>query len=147
MNSDRFNQRQGTSLPETPKPEHSTVRLDKRRDEDDGRKARKTGRTKQFNPRVTPEFLGQFAVAQAKEEERVGEKITQAHFLEILLANHARSTGEEVKPFGLSEAAMKGAQLIADRMGWPLSQVVEDAIAARCRDFNLAKGRREASEG
>jgi len=64
------------------------------------------------------------------------------YFLELLLATYKRSSGAGVNPFGLSEAALKGAEMIAERMGWPLSQVVEDAIAARCRDFNIAKGKK-----
>ncbi len=137
---------QGGQLPEPPKPGNSTMRLDRQVGHTDGRSARATGRTKQFNPRVRPEFLERFAQAQALEEERAGEKITQAYFLELLLANHERSAGAVVNPFGLSEAAMKGAELIAERMGWPLSQVIEDAIAARCRDFNITEGKKRASE-
>ncbi len=146
MNWDRLKRGQGPQLPEPPKAESSTVRLDRHAGHIDGRTARATGRTKQFNPRVRPEFLERFARAQAKEEDRAGEKITQAYFLELLLANHERSTGADVNPFGLSEAALKGAELIAKRMGWPLSQVIEDAIAARCRDFNIAKGRKTGTE-
>jgi len=146
MSWDRLKQGQGPQLPEPPKPGNSTVRLDRRVGHVDGRTARATGRTKQFNPRVRPEFLERFAQAQSGEEERAGEKITQAYFLELLLANYERSTGADVNPFGLSEAALKGAELVAERMGWPLSQVIEDAIAARCRDFNIAKGKKSGPE-
>ena len=69
------------------------------------------------------------------------------YFLELLLTNYERAHGAGMNPFGLSEAAMKGAELIADRMVWPLSQVIEDAIAARLRDFNLAKGRGGGVDG
>jgi hypothetical protein len=141
MSWDRVKQPQAAKFPEAPEAKDSTIRLDRRAGYVDGRKAKATGRTKQFNPRVRPEFLERFQEAQAREEERAGEKITQAYFLELLLANYERSMGDAVNPFGLSEAALKGADLIADKMGWPLSQVVEDAIAARCRDFNIAKGK------
>lgn len=64
-----------------------------------------TGCTKQFNPRVRPDFLERFARAQAFEEELTGEKITQAYFLELLLSIYARAQGGELGPLGLSEPA------------------------------------------
>jgi len=85
MSWDRLKQGRG-QLPEPPRADTSTVRLDRPVSRPDGRTARATGRTKQFNPRVRPEFLERFARAQAFEEERAGEKITQAYFLELLLS-------------------------------------------------------------
>ena len=92
-----------------------------------------------FNPRVRPDFLDRFARAQATEEERAGEKITQAYFLELLLSIYERAQGEELRPFGLSEPAFEAASAIAKHMGWSLSVVIEDAIAARYKQFNFAK--------
>jgi hypothetical protein len=129
---------QTKSLPEPPRAENSTVRLDRPVSRPDGRTARATGRTKQFNPRVRPEFLERLALAQAREEERAGEKITQAYFLELLLVAYERSRGEAIRPFGLSEPAFQAAQAIAGHMGWSLSVVIEDAIAGRYRQFSLA---------
>ena len=107
---------------------------------DNGRKARKTGRTKQFNPRVTPQFMERFAEAKAEEASRLGEEIAQAYFLELLLATYERARGHEaVKPFGLSEPAYDAAKAIAEHMGWSLSAVIEDAIAARYKQFSIAK--------
>ena len=109
-------------------------------DRPDGRTKRKTGRTKQFNPRVTPQFMERFTEAQAQEAERLGETVTQAYFLELLLATYQRSLGQtEVRPFGLSEPAFDAAKAIADHMGWSLSAVIEDAIAARYKQFSIAK--------
>ena len=106
----------------------------------DGRTVRKTGRTKQFNPRVTPEFMERFAEARAEEGTRLGEEITQAHFLELLLATYQRARGQpEIRPFGLSEPAFEAARAIAGHMDWPLSAVIEDAIAARYKQFSIAK--------
>ena len=106
----------------------------------DGREARKTGRTKQFNPRVTPQFMERFAEAKAEEASRLGEEIAQAYFLELLLATYERARGHEaVRPFGLSEPAYDAARAIADHMGWSLSAVIEDAIAARYKQFSIEK--------
>ena len=106
----------------------------------DGREARKTGRTKQFNPRVTPQFMERFAEAKAEEASRLGEEIAQAYFLELLLATYERAHGHEaVRPFGLSEPAYDAAKAIADHMGWSLSAVIEDAIAARYKQFSIEK--------
>ena len=106
---------------------------------DNGRKARKTGRTKQFNPRVTPQFMERFSEAKAEEASRLGEDITQPYFLELLLATYERAHGhKEVRPFGLSEPAFDAAKAIADHMGWSLSAVIEDAIAARFQRFSIA---------
>jgi hypothetical protein len=104
----------------------------------DGRTARKTERQKQFNPRVRPYFLERFAKAQALEEKRAGEKITQSYFLELLLSMYERGQGTELRPFGLSQSAYEAAQAIAGRMEWPLSAVMEDALAARYKHFNFA---------
>jgi hypothetical protein len=94
---------------------------------------------KQFNPRVTPQFMERFAEAKAKEASRLGEDITQAYFLELLLATYERAHGHEtVRPFGLSEPAFDAAKAIADHMGWSLSAVIEDAIAARFQRFSIA---------
>jgi hypothetical protein len=107
---------------------------------DNGRKARKTGRTKQFNPRVTPQFMERFAEAKAEEASRLGEEIAQAYFLELLLATYERARGHEaVRPFGLSEPAYDAAKAIADHMGWSISAVIEDAIAARYKQFSIPK--------
>ncbi len=57
----------------------------------------------------------------------------------LLLSIYERAQGEEFRPFGLSEPAFEAAQAIADHMGWPLSTVIEDAIAARYKHFNFAK--------
>ncbi|MFZ0569090.1 MAG: hypothetical protein WAM63_01145, partial [Rhodomicrobium sp.] len=66
-------------FPEPPKAEGSTLKLDRRLGVYDGRKAQATGRTKQFNPKVRPEFMERFAEAQAREEEELGERVTQAY--------------------------------------------------------------------
>ncbi|MFY9639543.1 MAG: hypothetical protein WCD20_04825 [Rhodomicrobium sp.] len=126
----------GAGFPEPPKAADSTLQVVSR---PDGRTARATGRTKQFNPKVRPQFMERFAEAQAREEEELGERVTQAYFLELLLARYEKDHGKSVGPFGLSEAALAGAEAIAEKMKWDLSQVVEDAIAARCRELDLAK--------
>lgn len=126
-----------SSMPEPPPAEGNTMRLDRPVARPDGRTLRATGRTKQFNPRVRPEFMDRFARAQAKEEERAGEKITQGYFLELLLVDYERAQGAEVHPFGLSDAAYRAAQAIAEHNGWPLSAVLEDALLARAKHFNL----------
>lgn len=127
------------NLPEPPRADTSTVRLDRPISRPDGRTARKTDRQKQFNPRVGPVFLERFADAKAAEQERAGESITQAYFLELLLSMYERAHGGELRPFGLSEPAFEAAQAIADHMGWSLSVVIEDAIAARFKQFSIAK--------
>ena len=141
MNWDTLKTKPVSNMPEPPRPETSTVRLDRPVGHVDGRKARATGRTKQFNPRVRPEFLDQFNRARALEQDRSGEPMSQAQFLEELLANYQRSVGLEVKPFGLSDITYQGAMQIAERLGWPLGRVLEDAIAARLRDLNLAQSK------
>jgi hypothetical protein len=90
-------------LPEPPVPQRAEVRR-----YPDGRTARKTGRTKQFNPRVRPDFLDRFARIREAMEEQTGETITQAYMLELLIATYERAAGGQVNPFGLSEEAMKG---------------------------------------
>ncbi len=140
MNWDRIKQAARPSLTEPPKPEEKKARLN-RHGEVDGRVARKGNRNRQFNPRVRDAFFVQFQSLQDELQEQSEEKVTQAYVLELLLATYRRAAGREVNPFGLSDAAMRGAELIAERLGWPLSQVLEDAIAARCRDFNIAKGK------
>lgn len=134
-----FDKLKTSTLPEPPKPAITSVRGDGPVERPDGRSVRKTGRTKQFNPRVRPEFLERFAKAQAFEEDRAGEKITQAYFLELLLSVYERVQGEDIKPFGLSDPAFQAAQTIAGHMGWSLSVVIEDAIAARYKQFSIAK--------
>ena len=139
MSSDGTKDGQGFFLPQPPKRDDTNVNLNRPVSRPDGRTARATGRTKQFNPRVRPDFLDRFARAQATEEERAGEKITQAYFLELLLSIYERAQGEEFRPFGLSEPAFEAASAIAGHMGWSLSVVIEDAIAARYKQFNFAK--------
>jgi hypothetical protein len=125
-------------LGEPPKKEEAKPLRDEPVERPDGRSARKTQRQKQFNPRVRPYFLERFAQAQAFEQKRAGEKITQSYFLELLLSMYERGQGEDMRPFGLSEAAFEAASAIAQHMGWPLSVVIEDAIAARYKYFNFA---------
>ncbi len=139
MSWDSMKRGQKFVLPEPPKRDDAKLPLNRPVSRPDGRTARKTGRTKQFNPRVRPDFLDRFAKAQAFEEERAGEKITQAYFLELLLSIYERAQGEELRPFGLSEPAFEAASAIAQHMGWSLSVVIEDAIAARYKHFNFAK--------
>jgi hypothetical protein len=145
MSWDDLKKGAGAAFPEPPKAEGSTLKLDRRLGVYDGRKARATGRTKQFNPKVRPEFMERFAEAQAREEEELGERVTQAYFLELLLARYEKDHDKSVAPFGLSEAALVGAEAIADKMKWDLSLVVEDAIAARCRELGLIKSGRKKS--
>jgi len=134
-----FDKLKTSTLPEPPQLASTSVRGNGpvRREGGKGREARNTGRTKQFNPRVRPEFLERFAKAQAFEEERAGEKITQAYFLELLLSVYERAQGQGINPFGLSDPAFKAAQAIAEHMGWPLSVVIEDAIAGRYKNFSI----------
>ena len=84
--------------------------------------------------------MERFARAQTKEEERAGEKITQGYFLELLLVDHERAEGQELHPFGLSDAAYRAAQAIAGHNGWPLSAVIEDALLSRAKHFSLPTG-------
>ncbi len=53
-----------------------------------------------------------------------------AYCLKLLLARYENDHASAVAPFGLSESALTGAQMIADKMRWELSRAVEDAIAA-----------------
>jgi hypothetical protein len=103
----------------------------------DGRKARATGRTKQFNPKVTPQFKEAFAEAKALEEDLLGRPLTQAFFLELLLKRYAKDRGAASPPFKLSTAALEGAQAIAAEMNLDLSRALEDAILARCIELGL----------
>lgn len=137
MSWDDFKRGQGSPLTEPPKkdeakPLNGPVRRP------DGRTTRKTHRTQQFNPRVTENFIEQFGVARAALEEQAGEKITQGYMLELLLATYQRAQGEEPLPFGLSAHAHEAAQAIAEHMGWSLSVVLEDAIAARYKQFDFS---------
>ena len=135
-----FNRIQSDKTDPTPVPETAAKYTAPVQRPDNGRKARKTGRTKQFNPRVTPQFMERFAEAKAEEASRLGEEIAQAYFLELLLATYERARGHEaVRPFGLSEPAYDAARAIADHMGWSLSAVIEDAIAARYKQFSIEK--------
>ncbi len=145
MSWDTIKKGAGPAFPEPPRAGNSTLKLDRQVGTYDGRKARATGRTKQFNPKVRPEFMERFAEAQAREEEELGERVTQAYFLELLLARYEKDHSKTVAPFGLSEAALKGAEAIADKMKWELSMAVEDAIAARCRELGLIKSGRKKS--
>jgi hypothetical protein len=129
-------------LGQGPAPDDPAVTHDRDAGGGDRRKARATGRTRQFNPKVRPAFLQRFSHAREREEKALGEAVTQAYFLELLLARHERGQGSPIAPFGLSEAALAGAQAIADKMKWDLSQAVEDAIAARCHDLGLGKLKR-----
>ncbi len=138
MSWDDFKRGQGSPLSEPPKKEE-VKRLNGPVRRPDGREKRATGRTQQFNPRVSENFIEQFNMARKAEEKRTGEKITQGYMLELLLSIYQRAQGEELRPFGLSAHAYEGAQAIADHMGWPLSVVLEDAIAARYKQFNFAK--------
>jgi hypothetical protein len=127
-----------TSL-EPSRKEKAAPNLNRPTDRPDGRTKRKAGRTKQFNPRVTPEYMERFTNAKAEEVSRLGEDITQAYFLELLLATFERAGGkEDIKPFGLPEPAFDAAKAIAEHMGWSLSAVIEDAIAAQFRRFSIA---------
>ncbi|MGO9546801.1 MAG: hypothetical protein ACLPPF_18640 [Rhodomicrobium sp.] len=139
MSWDSMKRRQGYVLPEPPKKDDAKLPLDRPKKRPDGRVARKTDREKQFNPRVSQIFLERFAKAKATEQERAGENITQAYFLDLLLSIYERAQGEGLRPFGLSEPAFEAASAIAEHMGWPLSVVIEDAIAARYKHFNFAK--------
>lgn len=125
-------------LPQPRKPKEASPAYTGPVKRPDGREARKTDRQKQFNPRVNERFLERFADAKAAEQARTGENLTQAYFLDLLLSMHERAHGGELRPFGLSEPAFEAAQAIADHMGWSLSVVIEDAIAARYKQFNFA---------
>jgi hypothetical protein len=140
MSSDGTKPTPGFQLPQTPKPEETTVELKGAVRRYDGRTLRKSDRQRQFNPRVSERFLEDFAKAKDAEQERAGGTITQAYFLEFLLSLYLRAQGEEPRPFGLSETAYEAAQAIAGHMGWTLSAVIEDAIAARYKQFNFAAG-------
>ena len=134
-----FNRIQSDKTDPTPVPETAAKYTGPVKRED-GRTKRTTGRTKQFNPRVTPQFMERFAEAKEEEASRLGEEIAQAYFLELLLATYERAHGhEEVRPFGLSEPAYDAAKAIAEHMGWSLSAVIEDAIAARYKQFSIEK--------
>jgi hypothetical protein len=140
MSFDRIKRDETFTLPEPSRKEKAAPNLNRPIVRPDGRAARKTGRTKQFNPRVTPQFMERFAEAKAEEASRLGEEIAQAYFLELLLATYERARGHEaVRPFGLSEPAYDAAKAIAEHMGWPLSAVIEDAIAARYKQFSIEK--------
>jgi hypothetical protein len=134
---DTVKKRVPVEFPEPPKEGNSTLKLDRRIGLYDGRKARATGRTKQFNPKVRPEFMERFAEARAREEEVLGEQVTQAYFLELLLARYEKDHDSSVAPFGLSESALAGAKAIAEKLGWTLGDAVEDAIYARCKELGL----------
>ena len=82
--------------------------------------------------------MDRFARAQAIEEERAGEKVTQGYLLELLLVSYERGQEQELHPFGLSDAAYQAAQAIAAHNGWSLSAVIEDALLARAKHFNLS---------
>jgi hypothetical protein len=139
MSFDRIKRDETFTLPEPSRKEKAAPNLNRPIVRPDGRAARKTGRTKQFNPRVTPQFMERFSEAKAAEASRLGEDITQAYFLELLLATYERAHGhKEVRPFGLSEPAFDAAKAIADHMGWSLSAVIKDAIAARFQRFSIA---------
>ncbi len=125
------------TLPPPPKPKESQLDLDSELGKYDGRKARNTGRSSQFNPKVRPEFMERFKEAQAREEEELGERVTQAYFLELLLARYEKDHGITVVPFGLTEAAFAGANAICNATGQDVSTVVETAIAKVCRELGL----------
>lgn len=137
MSWNDFQKGQGFPLTEPPKKEEAKP-LNGPVRRPDPRTARKTDR-KQFNPRVSETFLERFRDAKEAEQERAGESIKQAYFLELLLSMYERAHGGELRPFGLSEPAFEAAQAIADHMGWSLSVVIEDAIAARYKQFSIAK--------
>ena len=125
------------TLPSPPKAKESKLDLNRRDGDYDGRRARNTGRSSQFNPKVRPEFLERFKEAQAREEEELGERVTQAYFLELLLARYEKGHGINIVPFGLTEAAFAGAKKICDATGQDMSAVVETAIAKVCRELGL----------
>jgi hypothetical protein len=138
MNDERGRPGQTGILPAAVKREDSTVNVGGPIRRYDGRTTRKTDRDRQFNPRVSSVWMDRFGAAKEAEEERVGDKITQAYFLDLLLSLYERAQGSELRPFGLSEPAFEAAQAIADHMDWSLSAVLEDAIAARYKQFHFA---------
>jgi hypothetical protein len=125
------------ALPLPPKAKESELSLDSSIGKYDGRKARNTGRTSQFNPKVRPEFLERFRAAQAQEEEESGEKMTQAYFLDLLLARYEKDHGISIVPFGLSEATFAGVRAISQATGQEAGVVIETAIAKVCRELDL----------
>ncbi len=61
--------------------------------------------------------------------------------LDLLLANYKRAQERQVNPFGLSDEAMKPAELTAAFNSWSLAVAVEDALSARLQHFDLLEGR------
>jgi len=126
------------ALPEPPQAGPSPVNLNAPASKVDGRAARTTGRGVQFNTKVRPDFLERFDKMMTAESERLGRSLSRPYFLELMLAVWSRAKGGDVAPFGLSEPALKGAEMIAEKTGWPLAQVIEDAIAARVKELGVA---------
>ena len=133
------------SLPEPAKdagtntiPRHASGKLD-------GRSARRTNRIIQFNTKVRPEFLDSFDAAISEEANRLQLPISRPYFLELLLAAWQRERGKPMAPFGLSGPTLVAAEAIAKKMGWDISDVIIDAIAARCRDLGLVDGKSKSS--
>ncbi|MBS0243892.1 MAG: hypothetical protein JSS20_17095 [Proteobacteria bacterium] len=131
------------TLPEPPSHEAAKrLSLQKPAGVIDGRKARYKGRRVQFNTRVSENFTREFDAAMMAELEAAaargdGRQLSRPYFLELLLATWKRQQGEAVAPFGLSPAALEGARAIAAKTGWELSQVIEDALVARCKDLQI----------
>jgi len=107
----------------------------------DGRSARRTHRIIQFNTKVRPEFLDSFDAAMSEEANRLQLPISRPYFLELLLTSWQREKGKAIAPFGLSGPTLAAAEAIAKKMGWDISDVIVDALAARCRDLGLTEGK------
>jgi hypothetical protein len=137
MTYDILKQKRESQMPE-PSNKAKKLRLN-RHGQIDGRQARATYKERQFNPRVRDQFIADFKGLQEELQAQSEEKVTQAYVLELLMATYQQSVGREVNPFGLSDEALEGAMQIAEHNNWTLAVVLEDAISARCKHFNLLR--------
>ena len=76
------------------------------------------GAQRQLTPSSAQELLERFKEAQAREEEELGERVTEAYFLELLLARYEKGRRINIVPFGLSEAPLPAENLRRDRAGY-----------------------------
>ena len=110
----------GAGLPEPPKAADLTLQVVSR---PDGRTARATGRTKQFNPKVRPQFMERFAEAQAREEEELGERVTSGLFSRT----PARTVRERSRQVGSALWPLRS------RLGWRGIDRREDEVGPEPR--------------